>query len=114
MTENRTFCKTVKPFLTDKTNKISRITLIREERVICQDHLIAKTFNEYFTSIPVKSVPKNKECEGFDLSEEDPVSSIINKYQNHPSMKLIKTKSKSKHFRFRETNLMRSKSLSKN
>ena len=42
LAENRTFWKTVKPFLTDKTNKTSRITLIEEERVISQDYLIAK------------------------------------------------------------------------
>ena len=49
-------------------------------------------------------MPKNQEYESFDSSEEDPVSSIIKKYQNHPSIKLIKTKNKSKTFRFRETN----------
>ena len=75
LTENRTFWKTVKPFLTDKTNNTSRITSIEEERVISQDHLIAKTFNECFISIPIKNMPKNREYEGFDSSEEDPVSS---------------------------------------
>ena len=52
-------------------------------------------------------MPKNKKYESFDSLEEDPVSSIIKKYQNHPSIltqlldlgKLI---------------LMRSKSLPKN
>ena len=104
MTKNRTFWKTAKPFLTDKTHKTSRITLIEEERVISQDHLIAKTFNEYFINIPIKNMPKNQEYESFDSSEGNPVSSIIKKYQNHPSIKLIKTKNKSKTFRFRETN----------
>ena len=104
MTENRTFWKTVKPFLTDKTNKTSRITLIEEERVISQDHLIVKTFNKYFINIPIKNMPKNQEYEIFDTSEENPVSSIIKKYQNHTSIKLIKTKNKSKTFRFRKTN----------
>ena len=47
---------------------------------------------------------KNQEYESFDLSEVNPVSSIIKKYQNHPSIKLLKTKNKSKTFRFRETN----------
>ena len=37
-------------------------------------------------------------------SEEDPVSCIMKKYQNHSSLKLIKTKNKFKIFRFRETN----------
>ena len=104
MTENRTFWKTVKPFLTERNNKTSRITLIEEERVIAQDNLSAKTFNEYFINIPIKNMPKNQEYESFDSSEENPVSSIIKKYQNHPSIKLIKTKNKSKTFRFRETN----------
>ena len=74
------------------------------QRVISEDHLIAKTFIEYLISIPIKNMPKNQEYEGFDSSEEDLVSSIIKKYQNHPIIKLIKTKSKSKTFRFRETN----------
>ena len=49
-------------------------------------------------------MPKNQEHESFDSSEENTVSSIIKKYQNHPSIKSIKTKNKSKNFRFRETN----------
>ena len=92
MTENRTFWKTIKPFLIDKTTKTS------------QDHLIAKTFNKYLVSIPIKNMPKNREFESFDSSEEDPLSCIIKKYQNHPSINLIKSKNKSKTFRFRETN----------
>ena len=104
MTENRTFWKTVKPFLTDKTNKTSRITLIEEERVISQDHLVAKTFNEYFINIPIKNIPKNQKYESFNSSEGNPVSSIIKKYQNHQSIKLTKTKNKSKTFRFSENN----------
>ena len=105
MKENRTFWETVKSFLTEKINKTSIITLTEEERVIFQDHLIAKTFNEYFISIPIKNMPKNPEYESFGSSEENPVSIIIKKYQNHPSIKLIKSKNKSKTFRYRETNI---------
>ena len=50
-------------------------------------------------------MPKNQEFESFDLSEEDPVSSITEKHQNHLSIEMIKTKNKSKTFRFRETNI---------
>ena len=105
MKDNRTFWETVKSFLTEKISKTSIITLTEEKRVIFQDYLIAKTFNEYFTSIPIKNMPKNPEYESFGSSEENPVSSIIKKYQNHPSIKLIKSKNKSKTFRFRETNI---------
>ena len=34
LAENRTFWKTGKPFLTDKTNKTFEITLIKEETII--------------------------------------------------------------------------------
>ena len=54
MTEN-TFWKTVKPFLSYKTNK----TLIEEERFISKDHQIAKPFNKYFISTTIKNMPKN-------------------------------------------------------
>ena len=114
MTENRTFWKTVKPFLTDKTNKTSRITLIEEERVISQDHLIAKTFNEYFINIPIKNMPKNQEYERFDSSEGNPVTSIIKKYRNHPTTKFIKTKKNTKLLDLVKLILMKSKGLSKN
>ena len=50
----------------------------------------------------MKNLPKNQEYEGSD-SSEDPVSSIIEKYQTHPIIKPIKTKNKSKTFRFRKT-----------
>ena len=80
LTENRTFWKTVKPFLTDKTNKTSRITLIEEERVISQDYLIAKTFSKYFINIPIKNKSKIQEYESIDSSEGNPVTSIIKKY----------------------------------
>ena len=58
LTENRTFWKTVKPFLADKTDKTSRRTLIVEERLISQNHLISKTFNEYFTSIRITNMSR--------------------------------------------------------
>ena len=42
LTENRTFWKTVKLFLADKTKKLSRITLKEDENIISEDNKIAK------------------------------------------------------------------------
>ena len=67
LTESRTFWKTVKPFLTDKTSKISRITLLEEKKVISQSHLIVKAFNDYFISIPSKNMLKIKNMNMFSL-----------------------------------------------
>ena len=66
MTENRTFWKALKPFLTDKNNKTSRLTLIEEEKVISQNHQIPKTLNQFLMNIPIKNMPKNQGYESFD------------------------------------------------
>ena len=47
----------------------------------------------------------NQEFEYSDSPEEDTLLWIIGKYQNHPSIKLIKSKNKSQTFKFRETNI---------
>ena len=47
LTENRTFWKTVKPFLAEKSKKVSKITLIEDNQIISQDKQIAKIFNVY-------------------------------------------------------------------
>ena len=50
-------------------------------------------------------MPTNQEFEYSDSPKEDPLLKIIGKYQNHPSIKLIKSKNKSQTFKFRETNI---------
>ena len=105
LTENKTFWKTVKPFLTKKSKKVSKITLIEDNQIISQDKQIANIFNECFISIPILNMPTNPEFEYSDSPEEDPLLRIIGKYQNHPSIKLIKSKNKSQTFKFRETNI---------
>ena len=104
LTQNKTFWKTVKPFLTEKSKKVSKITLIEDNQIILEDKQIANIFNEYFISIPILNMPTNQEFEYSDSPEEDPPLRIIGRYQNHPSIKLIKSKNKSQTFKFRETN----------
>ena len=48
------------------------------------------------------------------MRKKNPVSSIIKKYQIHPSVKLIKTKTNPKLLHLGKPILTRSKSLSKN
>ena len=54
LTKNRTFWKTDIPFLADKTKKFQN-NFDRGRGFIFQNHWIAKTFNEYFISIPIKN-----------------------------------------------------------
>ena len=50
-------------------------------------------------------MPTNQEFEYSDSPEEDPLLRIIGKYQNHPSINLIKSKNKSQTLKFTETNI---------
>ena len=50
-------------------------------------------------------MPTNQKLEYSDSPEEDPLLRIIGNYQNHPSIKLIKSKNIPQTFKFRETNI---------
>ena len=99
------FWKTVKPFLSEKSQKTSKITLIENEEIISDDKQIAKIFNDYFIGIPILNMPTNQEFDFAVTQEVDPILRIIEKYQNHPSVKLLKSKNKLHTFKFRETNI---------
>ena len=51
VTDNKTFWKTVKPFLSDKTVNFPKIILVEKDEVINNEEEIAETFNTFFTNI---------------------------------------------------------------
>ena len=79
--------------------------MIENEKIVSEDEEIAKIFNDYFISIPILNMPTNQEFECSVTQENDPLLRIIEKYQNHPSVQLIKSKNKLCSFKFRETNI---------
>ena len=102
--DNRTFWKIVKAFLSEKITKHSKINLVEDDKIISRDDQIAKKFSEYFISIPILNMPSN----GYKCphsSEQDPILKILDKYKDHPSIKLIKAKNSSKVFKFRQTDI---------
>ena len=110
--DNRTFWKTVKPFLSEKVTKHSKIDLVEDDKIISRDDQIAKKFSEYFISIPILNMPSN----GYKCphsSEQDPILKILDKYKDHPSIKLIKAKNSSKVLSSVKLTSKKSKKLSK-
>ena len=85
--DNRTFWKTVKPRLSEKVTKHSKINLVEDDKIISRDDQIAKKF--IFISIPILNMPSN----GYRCphsSKQNPILKILDKYKDHPSIKLIK------------------------
>ena len=98
---NRTFLKTVKPFLSEKVTNHSKINLVEDVKIISRDDQIAEKFSEYFISIAILNMPSNGyKC--LHSSEQGLILKIFDKYKDHPSIKLIKARNNSQVFKFRE------------
>ena len=90
--DNRTFWKTVKLLLSERVTKHSTINLVEDDnKIISRDDQIAKKFSEYFINFPILIMSSNGyKCP--DSSEQDSIVKILDKYKDHPSIKLIKVK----------------------
>ena len=93
MTDNRVFWKIVKPKISDKVKIGSKITLVEDDKILSPDADIAKTFNEYFINIPILKIPNNQSFFTQTRSlEENTILGITERYKDHPSINLIKSK----------------------
>jgi len=89
VTDNKEFWKTIKPFLSDKVTTFSKISLIANNEVISEEPKIASMFSNFFENAVSSLGIKKDECnECFGLS--NPVEIAIKKFEQHPSIKLIK------------------------
>ena len=93
MTDNRIFWKIVKPKITGKGKICPKITLVEDDKILSQDAENAKTFNEYYINIPILNTQSNQSFSTQPRSlEENTISRIIERYKDHPSINLIKSK----------------------
>ena len=78
---------TIKPFLSHKVSKSSKITLVQSDEIMSVDKNIAQTFDKFYKNavsslnIQYDSEFVNK-CDGL----EDRVEIAIQKFKNHPSI----------------------------
>ena len=104
VTDNRVFLKTVKAFLSEKVTKHSKTKLVQDDKIISRNDQIAKKFSEYFINIPILNMPSNGyKCP--DSSEQDPILKILDKYRDHPIIKLIKGKNNTQVFKFSQIDI---------
>ena len=91
-TKNKTFWKTLKPFLLDKVKTKSKITLIDKkykdsstepsEEIISDEEKVPEIFNNFFVNIvPNLKTPNNHNCNMDFQRTDDPVLDPINKYK---------------------------------
>ena len=78
--------------------------MVEDDEIISPNEQIVKKFSEQFISIPILNMPSN----GYkypDSSEQDPVLKILDKYKDHPSIKLIKARNNSQVFMFSQIDI---------
>ena len=104
--DNKKFWKTVKPFLSDKTMMDDNITLVENDEIITDDLKVAEIFNNFFSEIvPNLNITTNEDILTDTSYIDDPVLKAIKKYENHPSLKMIKKKIEhSETFTFQKAN----------
>ena len=97
VTDNKTFWRTVKPFLSDKTPFNAKITLIEDGEVISSDNEIANVLNTFFSNIVSNlNLPEYPISNPYYNKIRDPVLKAILKCKDHPSIKAIERVPKSK------------------
>ena len=80
----------------EKGNDLSDPEISSEvEKVISEDMEIDETFNEFFANIVPSLKISPKESYETDVgNDNEPILNYINKFKNHPSIKVIKSRKK--------------------
>ena len=88
ITDNKTFWKTVKPFLSDKTPSDEKITLTEKDKIIKTDSKTANVLNTFFSIIIGNlDIPEYQVSDPISNDVSDPALKCILKYKDHPSIK---------------------------
>ena len=91
VTDNKRFWSTLKPFLTDKGSRSNNICLIEDGEIISNDTEVAETLNLFFQhSVSSLLIDEPSECINHTVTIGDPIDSILIRFQNHPSIVMIK------------------------
>ena len=78
------------PFLSDKCNNASKISLVHKNNVISEDQELANTFNDFFEhAVDNLGIKEYASDENINLISDDPIDNVILKYKNHPSIIMI-------------------------
>ena len=87
VTDNKTFWKTIKPFLSDKIVSREKITLIEEDEIVESDSNTGQILNTFFSNIVSNlKIAEYADCDPISDNINDPVIKSIVKYRNHPSI----------------------------
>ena len=90
--DNKTFRKTIIPLFTKRPLKGEKVNVIENGENISNDTELCNIFNGFFSNIISElNIPKKYHCFLNDMGS-DSVFSVLDAFENHPSIKNIKRK----------------------
>ena len=92
--DNRTFWRTVKSFLSNKSIENEKTILLDKEEILTNAVSIAKVLNSFFSNIKILGILDYMHSHALVTEVTDPTLRVIVKYQNHPSVLTIQHKYK--------------------
>ena len=108
ISDNKSFWKNIQPFFSEKRKINNKITLAdNKENAIFDDHLVSEKLNKFLeNAIRGLEINENSYITDTDNNEVNSVEKAINKYRNHTSVLLIKSRLKNiPSFLFNEVDL---------
>ena len=104
--DNKTFWKTIKPFFTDKDVNHDNITFVENEETVSDNKEISETLNNFFSEVVTNlNLPQYHDPTVNVYDVEDPLARTVEKYKNHPSIRLIKENYRNTNNTFRFENV---------
>ena len=87
---NKSFWKTVKPFLSNKTISSEKITLIDGDEPITDEQKAENTLNDFFSSIVTSlNLPESQNSDPWSNNIDHPTLKAIVKWRSHPTVLTI-------------------------
>ena len=87
VTDNKTFWKTIKPFLSNKIVSREKVTLIEKDKIVESDVNTAQILNTFSSNIVTNlKIAEYANCDPISYNINNPVIKTIVKYCNHPSI----------------------------
>ena len=84
------FCKTVKPFLSDKVTSFPQISQVENDEIISDESKVPNSFSNFFENALHSLGIKTNEYSNNNYGSKNSVDIAIKKYEQHPSINLIK------------------------
>ena len=88
--DNKKFWKRISPLFSNKIKSKEKIILVENDAIISSDTEVAKTFQNFFSSITKNLNIQRDETHLSKTTQENPVLACIEKFSKHPSIVSIK------------------------